>query len=89
MLGPHAPQPYVSSIQPIPTPTAVPPMYCIPSNIPAAVAAAFFPPKSIEAVPESMEWTMLIAKELRMNAPMIHPSPGEIQMIARQHTCRT
>ena len=37
----------------------------------AAVAAAFFPPKSIEAVPESIEWTTETAKELTMKAAMI------------------
>ena len=57
-------------------------MYCIPSNMPVAVAAAFLPPKSIDAVPESMECTMLMANEFTTKAAMIQESPGESQMIA-------
>jgi hypothetical protein len=89
MLGPQAPHPHVSSIHPIPDPTAAPPIYCMPSNIHVAVAAAFLPPKSIEAVPESIEWTMLIASELTTKAAMIQLRPGPIHTTARQSVCKT
>src|SRR5580765_1962167 len=77
MLGPHAPQPLCSSSQPMPKPTNEPPTYCMPSNMPAAVAAARWPPKSIDAVPESIECTIEIASELTMNAMMTASRLGD------------
>ena len=38
--------------------------------MPVADAAALRPPKSIDAVPDNMECTMLMASELTMNAAM-------------------
>jgi len=38
--------------------------YCRPSNIPAAVAAAFLPPKSIDAAPPIMPCAPLMKNEV-------------------------
>ena len=89
MLGPQAPQPKLSSSQPMPKPTNEPPTYCMPSNRPAAVAAARLPPKSIEAVPESIEWTIEMAIELTMKATMTASMLGARQTTARLATCST
>src|SRR5437899_1335577 len=53
----HTLHPQVLSTQPRPNPVKPDATYCTPSSIPVAVAAAFFPPKSAEAVPESMPCT--------------------------------
>ena len=42
----------------------------MPSNIPAALAAARLPPKSMDAVPDSIEWTIEIAREFMVKAMM-------------------
>src|SRR5260370_38500753 len=53
----QTPQPQVLRIQPRPKPVKPEARYCTPSSMPVAVAAAFLPPKSAEAVPESIPWT--------------------------------
>ena len=68
--GPQAPRPKCSGSQPIPWPTSEPPTYCMPSNTRAVVAAARLPPRSIEAAPESIEWTIEMASKFTMNATM-------------------
>lgn len=42
----------------------------MPSNTRAVVAAARLPPRSIEAAPESIEWTIEMASKFTMNATM-------------------
>ena len=57
--------------------------------MPAAVAAAFFPPKSIDAVPESIECTMDTANELTTKARMMNVVPGATLMVRSASTWRT
>src|SRR4029078_9506910 len=82
MLEPQAPQPRLSRSPPMPEPTDEPPMYCMPSNMPAAVAAARLPPKSIDAVPDSIECTIEIAIEFTTNAAIAAPMLGALQTTA-------
>jgi len=58
---------YRSSNLPRTTPASEPPKYCAPSNNPAAVAAAFRPPKSIEAAPPTSECALWMKKEIATN----------------------
>src|SRR5205814_925402 len=53
----HTPQCHTSRILPSPKPVSPAPTYCTPSSSPVAVAAAFLPPKSIDAVPDNMPCT--------------------------------
>ena len=53
----HADQPKRSSAPPSANPVRPEARYCTPSQMPATVAAAFVPPKSIADVPESMPCT--------------------------------
>ena len=76
---PGAPAEVLRRASRCPNPVNAPPTYCMPSNMPAAVAAARFPPKSIDAVPESIECTIEIANELKTNATMIQSRLGALQ----------
>jgi hypothetical protein len=51
------------------------------------VAAARLPPKSIEAVPESVEWIIEMASEFTMNATMTASMLGARHTTARLPIC--
>ncbi len=70
----------------MPQPTHDWPTYCMPSNMPAAVAAARLPPKSMLAVPDSMECTIEMPSELSTNAPITISMLGAFQTTNRQPT---
>ena len=60
----QTPQPNLSRNPPRRNPVKPAATYCTPSRSPVTVAAALVPPKSMEAVPESIPWTPKIHKQV-------------------------
>jgi hypothetical protein len=71
-------QPYVFSTQPKPKPVRPLPMYCTPSSAPATVAAALRPPKSMEAVPESIPWTPKMNMAVKPSSTTAQSWPSQV-----------